>query len=276
MLIHRQKGTGYGPEIDWWALGIVIYELLLGHPPFFDRDFTKMCTKIMTRPIRFPTINGQATLPTDQSIESRSVETNAAQSSSKHSISLVAQSLILGLLQREYHQRLCCGRRPEQTNYGIQSLQRHAFYSDINWLLLENNDPKQDGSNYIPPPFSPSFGRDPDDTRNFDKEFTRMVVKDSPPDNDRNIVSEDLFPGFSFSSPNLFHTQPTPTVNLDKSPVRSPINRDLLESTISSGDVSPIREGDISPSAQYLEELEKLDREFLEAAKISVSPKRSR
>jgi len=51
MLIHRQRGIGYGHEIDMWALGVVCFELLTGWPPFFDKDFGRMCEKILSRPL---------------------------------------------------------------------------------------------------------------------------------------------------------------------------------------------------------------------------------
>lgn len=34
----QQKKEGYGLQIDWWALGIIIYELLSGYQPFTDED----------------------------------------------------------------------------------------------------------------------------------------------------------------------------------------------------------------------------------------------
>lgn len=29
------KGNGYSNKIDWWALGIVTYEMMIGIPPFY-------------------------------------------------------------------------------------------------------------------------------------------------------------------------------------------------------------------------------------------------
>lgn len=34
--------------------GIVCFELLTGWPPFYDRDFSKMCEKILYKPLSFP------------------------------------------------------------------------------------------------------------------------------------------------------------------------------------------------------------------------------
>ena len=39
-------GTGHDKNVDWWALGILIYELLSGIPPFYDKDHSIMFENI--------------------------------------------------------------------------------------------------------------------------------------------------------------------------------------------------------------------------------------
>lgn len=47
-------GKGHGKGVDWWTLGILIYEMLASYPPFYDDDTMKTYQKIMTCDIAFP------------------------------------------------------------------------------------------------------------------------------------------------------------------------------------------------------------------------------
>jgi serine/threonine protein kinase len=80
MLLHRMRGSGYSYGIDWWSLGVVSFEMVVGWVPFYDRDFNRMCEKILHRPLRFPS---KANVPED------------------------AQKFIKGLLQKDPRRRLC-------------------------------------------------------------------------------------------------------------------------------------------------------------------------
>ncbi|KAH9763145.1 AGC kinase family protein [Citrus sinensis] len=38
---------GYGMECDWWSLGAIMYEMLVGYPPFYSDDPVTTCRKIV-------------------------------------------------------------------------------------------------------------------------------------------------------------------------------------------------------------------------------------
>ncbi|ETL36992.1 AGC protein kinase, variant 1 [Phytophthora nicotianae] len=115
MLISRKKKTEYGKAIDWWSLGTLMYEMLTGWPPFFDRNIEQMCTKIMKSPLKFPAHFG---------------------------LSSEVKSLISALLERDPTYRI--GSRP---GAGVEDIKNHVFFSSIDWKLLEQRG--------IKPPFKP-------------------------------------------------------------------------------------------------------------------------
>jgi protein kinase A len=36
------RNTGHGCAVDWWAFGILVYEFLVGQPPFWDQNPMKI------------------------------------------------------------------------------------------------------------------------------------------------------------------------------------------------------------------------------------------
>jgi serum/glucocorticoid-regulated kinase 2 len=49
-------GSGHDHTLDWWCLGIFLYEMLVGIPPFYDRNQDKMLERIQKGKIYWPTL----------------------------------------------------------------------------------------------------------------------------------------------------------------------------------------------------------------------------
>ena len=45
---------GHDTNVDWWALGILVYEMLVGHPPFYDDNPYTLYQKIVACDLQIP------------------------------------------------------------------------------------------------------------------------------------------------------------------------------------------------------------------------------
>jgi serum/glucocorticoid-regulated kinase 2 len=93
------NGAGYNRTIDWWTLGVLLYEMLVGLPPFYDEITDKMYEKILRDPLLFP-----------------------------DEVSPSARSILTGLLTRDPAQRLGVN--------GAEVIKRHPFFEKIDWRRL--------------------------------------------------------------------------------------------------------------------------------------------
>lgn len=47
-------GTGHDLGVDWWAVGVLLYEMLVGVTPFYNKNPQMMKSKIKSSKVVFP------------------------------------------------------------------------------------------------------------------------------------------------------------------------------------------------------------------------------
>lgn len=48
------EDNDYGRAVDWWGLGVVMYEMMCGRLPFYSQDHERLFELILLEEIRFP------------------------------------------------------------------------------------------------------------------------------------------------------------------------------------------------------------------------------
>ncbi|GER25650.1 kinase family protein [Striga asiatica] len=100
-------GAGHTSAVDWWALGILLYEMLYGYTPFRGKTRQKTFANVLHKDLKFP----------------RNKE-----------VSLQSKQLIYRLLHRDPKNRL--GSRE-----GANEVKQHPFFRGINWALVRCMNP---------------------------------------------------------------------------------------------------------------------------------------
>ncbi|OQV25875.1 Protein kinase DC2 [Hypsibius exemplaris] len=99
------QSRGYNRAVDYWAFGILLYEMLAGHPPFFSENPIEIYQKILDAKIRWP-----------------------------KQFDLVAKDLIKKLLVADRTKRL------GNMKNGVQDIKLHRFFKSLNWSSCLNKE----------------------------------------------------------------------------------------------------------------------------------------
>jgi serine/threonine protein kinase len=94
-------GESHDTGVDWWALGILMYELITGYPPFYDTDVPEKYKKICFGYFEFP-----------------------------QNIDETLKDLINGLLSRDVSKRTGC------LSNGVKDVKSHPWFQIVDWSLI--------------------------------------------------------------------------------------------------------------------------------------------
>uniref|UniRef100_A0A6Q2Y381 Protein kinase C n=1 Tax=Esox lucius TaxID=8010 RepID=A0A6Q2Y381_ESOLU len=99
----------YGPSVDWWALGVLMYEMMAGQPPFEADNEDDLFESILHDDVLYPVW-----------------------------LSKEAVSILKAFMTKSPSKRLGC-----VSNQGLEeAIKVHPFFKEIDWVLLEQKKVK--------------------------------------------------------------------------------------------------------------------------------------
>nr|AAX89404.1 atypical protein kinase c [Phallusia mammillata]CAB3265163.1 protein kinase C iota type-like [Phallusia mammillata] len=168
------RGEDYDFSVDWWALGVLMFEMMAGRSPFDIVGMTDnpeqntedyLFQVILEKVIRIP-----------------------------RSLSVKASSVLKGFLNKVPQDRLGCN-----ADGGFKDILDHQFFRAIDWDQLH--------AKQVLPPYKPNI-EDEHGLDNFDKQFTQEPVQLTP-DETQTILKIDQsdFEGFEYINPLLMTSE---------------------------------------------------------------------
>lgn len=95
---------GYNETVDWWSVGAILFEMLVGYPPFFSDDPSVTCQKIL---------QWKKTL-------------------------LIPSEANLSPAATDILKRLMCDAENRLGANGVDELKAHPFFDGLDWKHLRN------------------------------------------------------------------------------------------------------------------------------------------
>ncbi|WOL09209.1 protein kinase PINOID 2-like [Canna indica] len=112
------SGAGHGSAVDWWALGVFLYEMIYGRTPFKGEDNEKTLINIIKQPLGFPKTSSSLTTAKDMEDLLR------------------AQDLITKLLVKNPKKRI-------GSTKGSAEIKKHDFFKGVSWALIRSVRPPE-------------------------------------------------------------------------------------------------------------------------------------
>jgi len=158
MAVELLLGEGYDFSVDWWSIGIIAFELVVGIPPFFGESPMEVFHKIKNLQ--------QSLKELDELINAQAIE-----------MSEVCWNFITSLL--------CEPNRRIGQSGGAEEILRHKFFSDLDLKHLRQTTP----------PFVPDLSSDIDLKYFGDRDLGEGSFEDFKAEAENNITSlEDPVP----------------------------------------------------------------------------------
>lgn len=102
LLCSQRTASSYGNTVDWWSYGVLVYEMIQGQTPFWDKNRRQMFQNILSKEPEFP----------------------------EEYFSPTAMDFLQRVLVKNPRLRLGCG------NEGPLEIMRHPWFAGIDWEAL--------------------------------------------------------------------------------------------------------------------------------------------